>query len=171
MTALQFSLLDVDTDIEPRPLDLVRRTRLSDGAWIDLCPGWMSGADELFDRLAHRVSWHAEQRQMYERVVSVPRLLSFYGEQDVLPDPALDDAKRLLDAHYAPELGGSRSGLPDCASTGMGATAWHGTATRSAAAGPRTRWWRSSPSVHRGPFCYGRAAAAGPCGTTSATAI
>jgi alkylated DNA repair dioxygenase AlkB len=127
MTALQFSLLDVDTEIKPQSLDLVRRSRLSDGAWIDLCRGWMSGADELFDRLTHRVSWHAEQRQMYERVVSVPRLLSFYDEQDVLPDPALDDAKRLLDAHYAPELGEPFRTAGLCLyRDGRDSVAWHG---------------------------------------------
>ena len=49
----------------------------------------MSGADELFERLLDAVPWRAERRRMYERVVDVPRLLCFYGEDEALPDPLL----------------------------------------------------------------------------------
>ncbi len=77
MTAtFQASLLDTGSEIGPGPLGAtVRRRPLSDGAWIDLRPGWMSGADALFERLLSGVPWRAERRQMYERVVDVPRLL------------------------------------------------------------------------------------------------
>ena len=54
-----------------------------------LPPGWLAGADALFDRLAAEVPWRAEERPMYDRVVDVPRLLAFYDEDDALPDPLL----------------------------------------------------------------------------------
>src|SRR5450631_4440790 len=93
--ALQGSLLDSIDDVGLRPLDAAtRRTTLARGAWIDLRPGWLTGADELFTRLARDVPWHAERRQMYERQVDVPRLLSFYDENDQLPDPVLGKARR-----------------------------------------------------------------------------
>lgn len=103
--ALQCSLLDQATEPDVAPLaHHVHRTPLAHGAWIDVRRGWLTGADTLFDRLAAGVPWHAERRRMYDRTVDVPRLLSFYGETEPLPDPVLDEARRALDAHYASEL-------------------------------------------------------------------
>jgi alkylated DNA repair dioxygenase AlkB len=124
----QGSLLDLSDDSRPGPLaGAVTRTVLTDGAWIDVLPGWMTGADALFRRLLDVVPWHAERRQMYERVVDVPRLLSFYGEADPLPDPALDEAKAALDAHYATELGEPFRTAGLCLyRDGRDSVAWHG---------------------------------------------
>jgi alkylated DNA repair dioxygenase AlkB len=102
--ALQGSLLDL-TD-EPRLGALgatVGRTELAHGAWLDTRPGWLAGADELFDRLLRVVPWRAERRKMYDRVVDVPRLLCFYAEDEALPDPVLTQARQALDDHYAAE--------------------------------------------------------------------
>ncbi len=129
MTAtFQASLLDTGSEIGPGPLGAtVRRRPLSDGAWIDLRPGWMSGADALFERLLSGVPWRAERRQMYERVVDVPRLLSFFDEDDRLPDPALDPARRALNAHYAAELGEPFRTAGLCLyRDGRDSVAWHG---------------------------------------------
>ncbi|WP_084958096.1 alpha-ketoglutarate-dependent dioxygenase AlkB [Thermoactinospora rubra] len=102
----QASLLDLDEEIRPRELGAaVRRTRLSHGAWIDLRPGWLAGADALFERLVADVPWKAERRRMYDRVVAVPRLLKFYEEGERLPHPALEAMRAALNAHYAAELG------------------------------------------------------------------
>jgi alkylated DNA repair dioxygenase AlkB len=126
--ALQGSLLDCSDEIGPGPLgSAVRRTPLAHGAWIDLRPGWLTGADALFERLAHEVPWRAERRHMYDRVVDVPRLLCFYDEDEDLPDPALDEAKRLLDERYAPELGEPFRTAGLCLyRDGRDSVAWHG---------------------------------------------
>lgn len=104
-THLQGSLFDQADEVRLGPLDGLRRTHLGSGAWIDLLPGWLSGADALFEQLATEVPWRAERREMYERVVDVPRLLAFYGASDPLPDPLLVEARDALSAHYAGELG------------------------------------------------------------------
>jgi alkylated DNA repair dioxygenase AlkB len=103
--ALQCSLLDqnVEPGVSPLAHD-VHRTPLAQGAWVDLRRGWVTGADTLFERLVANVPWQAERRRMYDRTIDVPRLLSFYGEHDRLPDPALDVARHALDEHYAGEL-------------------------------------------------------------------
>src|SRR3546814_2037540 len=44
-----------------------RRTPLSAGAWIDIRPNWVSGADDVFAALVDDVPWRAEQRQMWDR--------------------------------------------------------------------------------------------------------
>jgi alkylated DNA repair dioxygenase AlkB len=126
--AFQGSLLDLDAETGPAPLDgCVQRIDLGRGAWLGVRPSWLSGADALFDRLVHDVPWQAERRVMYERVVDVPRLLCFYGEGDALPDPALDEAKAALDAHYGDELGEPFVTAGLCLyRDGRDSVAWHG---------------------------------------------
>jgi alkylated DNA repair dioxygenase AlkB len=126
--ALQGSLLDCGDEVELGELgSSVRRTVLSRGAWIDLRPGWVSGAGAWFDRLAETVPWHAERRQMYDRIVEVPRLLKFYGEEETLPDPILAAANEALNAHYAAELGEPFRTAGLCLyRDGADSVAWHG---------------------------------------------
>ncbi|MFD9326005.1 alpha-ketoglutarate-dependent dioxygenase AlkB [Streptomyces sp. NPDC060065] len=126
-THLQGSLFD-QTD-EPRLTSLngMRRTALGHGAWIDLLPGWLGGADALFDRLLSDVPWRAERRQMYEQVVDVPRLLAYYADGDALPHPVLDEARDALSAHYAAELGEPFTTAGLCYyRDGRDSVAWHG---------------------------------------------
>src|SRR3954453_15915687 len=84
----------------------VERRPLSDGAWIDLRPGVVTGADELFDALAGSVPWHEERMRMYDSTVRVPRVLPRYRGGEPLPHPVLDEARSALNAHYGNELGG-----------------------------------------------------------------
>jgi alkylated DNA repair dioxygenase AlkB len=128
VVAFQGSLLDLSEDIGLRELSsCVRRTPLTRGGWLDLVPGWVTGADTLFERLTTAVRWRAERRPMYDRVVDVPRLLSFYGEDELLPDPALDQARRALDAHYGPQLGEPLCTAGLCLyRDGRDSVAWHG---------------------------------------------
>ncbi|MGA8461491.1 MAG: alpha-ketoglutarate-dependent dioxygenase AlkB [Streptosporangiaceae bacterium] len=125
---LQGSLLDLFGEEGPGPLGAtVQRATLDRGAWIDLRPAWIAGADALFERLAETVPWRAERRHMYDRVVDVPRLLSFYAEGEPLPDPLLADAKRALDEHYAEELGEPFRTAGLCLyRDGRDSVAWHG---------------------------------------------
>ncbi|HUK70031.1 MAG TPA: alpha-ketoglutarate-dependent dioxygenase AlkB [Streptosporangiaceae bacterium] len=127
-TGFQGSLLDSGDEVSLRPLgSAVQRTVLAAGAWIDLRPSWVAGADTLFDRLARSVPWQAEKRHMYDRVVDVPRLLSFYDEGQPLPDPVLDEAISALDAQYAAELGEPFRTAGLCLyRDGRDSVAWHG---------------------------------------------
>lgn len=129
MTApFQGSLLDMGQEIRPGPLGAsVQRTHLDHGAWVDLRPGWMIGADALFLHLLQHVPWRAERRKMYDRVVDVPRLVKFYDEGEALPHPALDEAKAALDRHYADELGEPFRTAGLCLyRDGRDSVAWHG---------------------------------------------
>ena len=124
----QASLLDAEQDVGLGELGpAVRRTTLAHGAWLDLLPGWVRGADALFERLVGAVPWRAERRQMYDQVVDVPRLLSCYGEGQVLPDPALEQARLALDEQYRPELGEPLCTAGLCLyRDGRDSVAWHG---------------------------------------------
>ncbi|MFF1544952.1 alpha-ketoglutarate-dependent dioxygenase AlkB [Streptomyces sp. NPDC058291] len=129
MTAhhLQGSLFDQADDLRLGPLDGLRRTALGADAWIDVLPGWLTGSDALFEHLAAEVPWHAERRTMYDSVVDVPRLLAFYGADERLPHPVLDEARGTLSAHYADELGEPFVTAGLCHyRDGRDSVAWHG---------------------------------------------
>ncbi|MEU1168215.1 alpha-ketoglutarate-dependent dioxygenase AlkB [Streptomyces sp. NPDC090075] len=126
-THLQGSLFDQTDELRLGPLDGIGRTVLGSGAWIDVLPGWLSGADVLFERLAADVPWHAERRTMYDNVVDVPRLLAFYGAGDPLPHPVLAEAREALTRHYAGELGEPFATAGLCHyRDGRDSVAWHG---------------------------------------------
>lgn len=124
---LQSSLFDQEAEVGTRPLSGLRRTDLGHGAWIDVLPQWLRGADTLFETLVRDVAWRAEQRVMYERVVAVPRLLAFFGPHDPLPHPALTAARTELGEHYAAELGEPFTTAGLCFyRDGRDGVAWHG---------------------------------------------
>jgi alkylated DNA repair dioxygenase AlkB len=132
---LQPSLLDLEPAPHAsaggcwlRPLaGAVGRTDVGRGAWVDVRRSWLAGAGQLCERLLTSVPWRAERRPMYDRVVDVPRLASFYGEDEPLPDPLLEEARRALDSYYAAELGERfRTAGLCCYRDGRDSVAWHG---------------------------------------------
>jgi alkylated DNA repair dioxygenase AlkB len=105
----------------------VRRHVLTRGAWVDVRPGWVTGSDELFERLVREVPWHAERRVMWDNVVAVPRLLKFYGADETLPDPLLAECRDALSEHYREELREPFTTAGMCFyRDGRDSVAWHG---------------------------------------------
>jgi alkylated DNA repair dioxygenase AlkB len=126
-SAFQASLFGAESEAGLAALDGSARLTLAHGAWLDVVPGWLRGADAIFERLAAVVPWRAERRWMYDQVVDVPRMLSQYGADDELPDPALAEARGVLDAHYRAELGEPLSTVGLCLyRDGRDSVAWHG---------------------------------------------
>jgi alkylated DNA repair dioxygenase AlkB len=129
--AFQGSLLEAPGEASLGALrGSLRRTGLSHGAWADVRPGWVGGADALFGRLLDGVPWRAERRPMYDRVVQVPRLQCFYPEGHPLPDELLARAMTALSEHYLPELGEPLRTAGLCLyRDGRDSVAWHGDTT------------------------------------------
>jgi alkylated DNA repair dioxygenase AlkB len=128
---VQESLLDVaEEPVLGSLAGAVRRVPLARGAWVDLRPGWLAGSGAVFGALVETVPWRAERRHMYDRVVDVPRLLCFYGEDAPLPHPALTAARDALSAHYRAELGEPFRTAGLCLyRDGRDSVAWHGDTT------------------------------------------
>lgn len=61
------------------------RVQLSDDAWYEYVPAWLSGHEDLLQELAGCVIWHQEERTMYERVVAVPRLYATLPQDGPIP--------------------------------------------------------------------------------------
>ncbi|MFT4082143.1 MAG: alpha-ketoglutarate-dependent dioxygenase AlkB [Nocardioides sp.] len=115
------------TAATPLGEDGFERMTLTRGAWVDVRRDWLPDAEEVFATLVRDVPWHAERRQMYDRVVEVPRLLHTYLGGDPLPHPALTACREALSAHYADELG-EPFVTAGCAyyRDGRDSVAWHG---------------------------------------------
>ena len=127
--AFQGSLLD---GLEPAgPGDLtgtVHRTLLSDGAWVDVRPAWLSGADALFERLRDTVPWRAERAADVRPGGRRPAAAHFYDEDEPLPDPLLDEARRPRSTRTTrAELGEPFATAGLCLyRDGRDSVAWHG---------------------------------------------
>jgi alkylated DNA repair dioxygenase AlkB len=130
VSSYQPSILDLmagpATALEPLPGRLERHV-LTAGAWVDVLPGWVRHSDAVFETLLNDVDWRAERRQMYDGVVDVPRLLRWFGGDESLPHPVLTEAKAMLSAHYADELGEEFVSAGMCLyRDGRDSVAWHG---------------------------------------------
>lgn len=108
--------------------DHAERRWLDDGAWVDVRAGWLTGADTLFDELLTAIPWRAEQRQMYDRVLDVPRLVSFHDlARERAPHPGLARLRVRLNDAYAHELGEPFTTVGLCLyRDGADSVAWHG---------------------------------------------
>jgi alkylated DNA repair dioxygenase AlkB len=108
--------------------ECTERRPLGDGAWIDIRSGWLTGADDLLVELMTSVPWRAERRPMYDRVVDVPRLVSFHDlSVEDPPHPRLTRLRRRLNDIYAGELGEPFTTVGLCLyRDGSDSVAWHG---------------------------------------------
>jgi alkylated DNA repair dioxygenase AlkB len=104
------------------------RRQLGDGAFIEIRAGWLADADDALNELLAIVPWRTERRQMYDRVVDVPRLVSFHDlTTDEPPHPLLPRLRRRLNDIYAGELGEPFTTVGLCCyRDGSDSVAWHG---------------------------------------------
>ena len=103
------------------------RTTLTRGAWLDVQRSWLPATDDVLATLVRDVPWRAERRQMYDRLVDVPRLTYTYMIGEDLPHPALVEAREALSAYYEPELGEPFRTAGCCYyRDGRDSVAWHG---------------------------------------------
>jgi alkylated DNA repair dioxygenase AlkB len=126
--------------IQEALFDHDERRELGDGAWIDVRAGWLGGGQErsdrgintggedVFDELLADIPWRAERRQMYDRVLDVPRLVSFHDlTSEPAPHPAIARLRVRLNDIYARELGEPFTSAGLCLyRDGSDSVAWHG---------------------------------------------
>ena len=78
---------------EPERFDLGADT------WIEYAPSWLPGDEALKRDLIERMAWREERREMYDRVVRVPRLGATIDDRAQCPE-ALREPRRFLEARY-----------------------------------------------------------------------
>jgi alkylated DNA repair dioxygenase AlkB len=99
-----------------------RRTALDATSWVDLVPGWMTGAERLFDRLATAVPWSQHYRTLFEQRFLEPRLTAEYRSLDRVPHDMLTTAAAALSNYYSVEYDSLWLNLYR---NGSDSTGWH----------------------------------------------
>jgi alkylated DNA repair dioxygenase AlkB len=100
----------------------LRRVLLDEKAWVEHLPAWVAGEDALMDALVRGTDWRSERRQMYDRMVEVPRLVA------ALPDdgpghPLIERMRAILSERYATAFTRISMGYYR---DGGDSVAWHG---------------------------------------------
>jgi alkylated DNA repair dioxygenase AlkB len=121
-------LVLVQTAVQGSLFEHTERRQLGDGAFIEIRSGWLKDAEGVLDELLATVPWRAERRQMYDRVVDVPRLVSFHDLSiEEPPHPMLARLRRRLNDIYGAELGEPFTTVGLCCyRDGNDSVAWHG---------------------------------------------
>lgn len=102
----------MDTDaptIGVRGDALFERTWLDEHSWVDVAPGWLEGADDLYAAVAERSPWQQGRVFRYERWVDEPRLQASHQVRATgtdVPHPALLEAHRAVRDRYKVSFGG-----------------------------------------------------------------
>jgi len=100
----------------------VKRTELSQGAWVEYAPEWVSGQAALFDALSGGTTWRTIQEKLYDKIVDAPRLVATLPE-DGPGHQVLEVARRALSERYGVEF--ERVSLA-LYRDGKDSVAWHG---------------------------------------------
>jgi alkylated DNA repair dioxygenase AlkB len=80
-----------------------RRHRLDATSWVDLLPGWLRDADDVYLALLETLHWRQARLWRYDHYVTEPRLTA--GTRPTA-HPALVDATKALRRHYGVDLDG-----------------------------------------------------------------
>jgi alkylated DNA repair dioxygenase AlkB len=80
----------------------LRRIHLDQDSWVDHAPGWLTGADHVFEAILFGRRWEQRSRQMYDQRVEEPRLTAPWDSRsgDPLDPPILDEIRRVLSERY-----------------------------------------------------------------------
>jgi alkylated DNA repair dioxygenase AlkB len=107
----------------------VRRIVLDDRSWVDYCPNWLAGSDEVFELLAGEARWQQRTVHMYDRVLPEPRLTAGWDADPTESDapPILSDMAAALTERYA--VGFDRIWV-NLYRGGADSVAWHGDRNR-----------------------------------------
>jgi alkylated DNA repair dioxygenase AlkB len=92
--------------LEPLGIDRsfsgIRRIPLNEEAWVDHAPGWVSGADALFEQVLTGRPWEQRSRRMYDQTVPEPRLTAPWSlhSGEPLEPPILEETRVVLSGRY-----------------------------------------------------------------------
>jgi alkylated DNA repair dioxygenase AlkB len=88
-----------EPSVDPTALARARHIALDATAWMDYLPGWVVGHVRLFERLSAALEWRSERREMYDRMVDVPRLIGTVPAGQALP-PVIEEMCGALCRHH-----------------------------------------------------------------------
>jgi alkylated DNA repair dioxygenase AlkB len=100
-----------------------KRVQLDDDSWVDVVPGWLTGADDVFAALVREAPWSQRDRVMWGNKVPEPRLTSGWSEAKIKSvAPVLIEARAALTRHYDVDF---NAGWLNLYRDGRDSVAWH----------------------------------------------
>ena len=99
----QVSLFESDDPVFDPTFSSATCRTLSGASWIEYVPGWLSGADALFDDVMDRIEFRQRTGiPMYDRLVDEPRLSAWWSDADAVDVPldVLADIRHALSDRY-----------------------------------------------------------------------
>jgi alkylated DNA repair dioxygenase AlkB len=98
----QASLFDVGPPSVDTGFTGLQRIWLDRTSWVDHCPGWLRGADVVFDALVDELPWRQREVVMFDRKLPEPRLTAWWGAgpEQREPHPVLREARIALTRRY-----------------------------------------------------------------------
>src|SRR5437764_7770224 len=95
MGTFQPGLFDAGTVAFDAGFRRVERLALDASAWVDFAPGWVSGADRLFEQILSTRDWKQRTRRMYDQRMIEPRLTAPWNLASGVPlEPAVLEEMR-----------------------------------------------------------------------------
>ena len=122
----QPSLLAVEGSIDiDRSFSALERINLDATAWVDHAPGWVTGADRLFEEILSSRDWGQRSRRMYDKRVKEPRLVAPWNAASGEPlEPSiLEEIRVVLSQRYERDF--DQVGF-NLYRDGRDSVAWHG---------------------------------------------
>jgi alkylated DNA repair dioxygenase AlkB len=99
------------------------RVELDESSWIDVVPGWLAGADAVFEALVDNAPWSQRQRIMWGNKLPEPRLTSGWVEAKIKAiAPVLMQGRAALTKRYDVAF---NSGWLNLYRDGRDSVAWH----------------------------------------------
>lgn len=103
----QPSLFATDETIDfDRSFSRLQRIHLDEDSWVDHAPGWVAGADRLFEEVVAGRDWQQRSRRMYDQRVQEPRLTARWSAPsgEPLDPPVLEKIRVVLSRRYGREF-------------------------------------------------------------------
>lgn len=128
-----FGLAEPSADVEFGGLE---RVALDDASWVEFVPGWLRGADAVFDELHATLPWRQRHNvRMYDSIVDEPRLTAWWQPERGRPEPlpVLAQVRAMLTERYAKPFDSIGFNLYR---TGHDSVAWHGDRHRHSVVDP-----------------------------------
>jgi alkylated DNA repair dioxygenase AlkB len=107
----------------------IERLQLDEHSWVDYCPGWLAGSDDVFAGLAQEARWQQRTVHMDDREVLEPRLTAGWSAEAAGADTpgVLRDMAGALSQRYGVDFDRIWVNLYR---NGADSVAWHGDRNR-----------------------------------------
>lgn len=99
-----------------------KRLALDAHSWVEIVPGWISGASLLYEQMRNSVPWREHDRRMFNKVFREPRMTAAYENLRDVREQGLLQAVHALSSHYGVVYDGLWMNLYR---NGQDSTGWH----------------------------------------------